>query len=219
MNKYRTLQKLKNSTDEYELLEPHVSITTEIENLASNRHALYFKLANGTQIFLETSRRYAEGNSITHLDFAYRTTQDELMVRSAKVGDGVHRRAHDKSWVTSPYGPDTLAILETMGYKLKTDASFENSLGGYMASKYPTHMPVQVSHPHVPKTSKDAHSRKKQTSRGNNTPSATGPVKEKSDKRIPLKPNSRSMSKDRSPKDQAVDLKNARATLRPTKKK
>ncbi|KAJ9048552.1 hypothetical protein DSO57_1033916 [Entomophthora muscae] len=140
------------------------------------------------------------------------------MVRSAKVGDGVHHRAHDKAWATSPYGPNTLAILETMGYKLNAAATFENSLEGYMASKYPSYMPAQVSHPNVPKTSKDVHSRKNQTSRGNNVPSATGPVKAENDKRIPLKPNKFSLSKDKSAKGQTLDFKNARAALRPTKK-
>ncbi|KAJ9078694.1 hypothetical protein DSO57_1003965 [Entomophthora muscae] len=130
-------QVLRKYVDRSITLAPrHLKTMKKIETYATKPMGLYFKL--GTEkVYLETrSNTFGHEASLSHLDSSYRTTDDMLMTRTSRVGHGVHERASNPSWPTSPFGSRTLGILETIGYRLNKNPSFEKSLGGFMAKRH-----------------------------------------------------------------------------------
>ncbi|KAJ9086273.1 hypothetical protein DSO57_1005838 [Entomophthora muscae] len=114
----------------------HLKTMKTIEAYATKPLGLYFKL--GTEkVYLDT-RSTTSGleASLSHLDSIYTSTDDMLMTRSSLLGHGVHERASNPSWPTSPFGSRTLGILEAIGYKLNHQPSFEKSLGGFLANRH-----------------------------------------------------------------------------------
>ncbi|KAJ9049885.1 hypothetical protein DSO57_1019927 [Entomophthora muscae] len=112
------------------------AILKNIHSAATKPKGLYFRTKYGNEIFLETqSKPFDFGSSISHLDISYSDTDEMLMIKSIVDGHGVHDRATNKAWKTSPIGPLTLEILETIGYKRNKMATFENSLGGFVTKK------------------------------------------------------------------------------------
>ncbi|KAJ9086271.1 hypothetical protein DSO57_1005835 [Entomophthora muscae] len=125
--------KAEYAKDEPILPSSHFLDTMEkIETSATMRDGLYCKLKT-EKVYLETgTSTFVQGSSISHLDFRYKITNDMLMVKSSAMGHGVHERANNTYWPTSPFGNRTLGILEAIGYKLNHQPSFEKSLSGYL---------------------------------------------------------------------------------------
>ncbi|KAJ9086275.1 hypothetical protein DSO57_1005839 [Entomophthora muscae] len=119
--------------DEPILPSSHFLDTMEkIETSATTRDGLYFKLKT-ENVYLETgTSTFVQGGSLSHLDYIYKLTNDTVMTKSSAMGHGVHERANNTYWPTSPFGTRTLGILEAIGYKLNHRPSFEKSLSGYL---------------------------------------------------------------------------------------
>ncbi|KAJ9087728.1 hypothetical protein DSO57_1030393 [Entomophthora muscae] len=79
---------------------------------------------------LETSLSpFQLGSSVSHLSHAkYDNSRDLLMTHRISGNNNLaaYIKANGK-WLTSPYGPDTLAILQTIGYTLNPNPSLKNN--------------------------------------------------------------------------------------------
>ncbi|KAJ9071643.1 hypothetical protein DSO57_1034973 [Entomophthora muscae] len=79
---------------------------------------------------LETSLSpFQLGSSVSHLSHAkYDNSRDLLMTHRISGNNNLaaYIKANGK-WLTSPYGPDTLAILQTIGYTLNPNPSLVNA--------------------------------------------------------------------------------------------
>ncbi|KAJ9070217.1 hypothetical protein DSO57_1010702 [Entomophthora muscae] len=117
------------TSDKAQLTDYHLGIAKKIEALATKRGRLYFKTLKGNEVLLDTNGKYNSGKSISHLDLANKATREALMVKNTGLAKGIHNMEFD-GWLTSPFGPLTLEILETMGYQLNPKPLYENSLLG-----------------------------------------------------------------------------------------
>ncbi|KAJ9053874.1 hypothetical protein DSO57_1020182 [Entomophthora muscae] len=109
--------------------EYHLGIAKKIEALATTKGGLYFKTLNGNKVILDTDGEYDFYSSVFHLDQMYNETREALMTKDLRLAKGIHNMEAD-GWLTSPFGPLTLEILETMGYQLNPKPIYEDSLIG-----------------------------------------------------------------------------------------
>ncbi|KAI9291180.1 hypothetical protein K502DRAFT_297340, partial [Neoconidiobolus thromboides FSU 785] len=96
------------------------NIAKDLTKQVTIKDNLFFQINKDTLITLETSLvPYAPGSSISHLDKSkYLNTADSLMCYRMEDKDIYEIMKSIGTWNTAPYGPNTLAILEAMGYTL-----------------------------------------------------------------------------------------------------
>ncbi|KAJ9073845.1 hypothetical protein DSO57_1012175 [Entomophthora muscae] len=90
--------------------------------------AFYFKTSQGTRVNLEHSIK--DGIKLDHLNKEdYINTKDQIALAKRRKGRGISDMfQRDQEWPTSPYGPETLKVLTTLGYKLNPSPKYENSM-------------------------------------------------------------------------------------------
>ncbi|KAJ9069250.1 hypothetical protein DSO57_1020337 [Entomophthora muscae] len=117
------------TSDKAQLTDYHLDIAKQIEDKVTKRGKLYFKTLKGNEVLLDTKGEFTPGKSISHLDLGYKLTREELMIKNTGFGKGIHNMEFDR-WLTSPFGPLTLEILETIGYQLNPKPLYDKSLLG-----------------------------------------------------------------------------------------
>ncbi|KAI9292798.1 hypothetical protein K502DRAFT_351624, partial [Neoconidiobolus thromboides FSU 785] len=113
------------------------NIAKDLTKQVTIKDNLFFQINKDTLITLETSLvPYAPGSSISHLDKSkYLNTADSLMCYRMEDKDIYEVMKSIGTWNTAPYGPNTLAILEAMGYTLTKNPSQEHSYNMLFTSK------------------------------------------------------------------------------------
>ncbi|KAJ9071285.1 hypothetical protein DSO57_1038442 [Entomophthora muscae] len=127
-------------------LKPHESLKSRIfsfphhvllKKLAkSSKDSLSFQTLKGDKIKLNPSSFFSF-NTPDHLDSSmYAYTRDEAMIPHTLPGIGLHDLFNcEKNWITSPFGPDTLEVLATLGYIINPSPMYEDSLEFYYAKQ------------------------------------------------------------------------------------
>ncbi|KAJ9086928.1 hypothetical protein DSO57_1038489 [Entomophthora muscae] len=112
--------------------QPHYKIFKE---LSSSSNHDYFNASNNIKVYLKTSSVFSS-MSLSHIDSStYKNTRDETMMAKSGSGVGLHDLFHDDAkWLTSPFGPKTLAILATLGYRINPNPDYERSMESHYAS-------------------------------------------------------------------------------------
>ncbi|KAJ9090022.1 hypothetical protein DSO57_1006724 [Entomophthora muscae] len=112
--------------------QPHYKIFKE---LSSSSNHDYFNASNNIKVYLKTSSVFSS-MSLSHIDSStYKNTRDETMMAKSGSGVGLLDLFHDDAkWLTSPFGPKTLAILSTLGYRINPNPDYERSMESHYAS-------------------------------------------------------------------------------------
>ncbi|KAJ9061157.1 hypothetical protein DSO57_1023286 [Entomophthora muscae] len=150
MNTQNQIPLAKDKHETPQLLSFHQLKIAQLGKLVTTPKELHFKTIHGNNVLLYTGWSYNPGASISHLDASYIGTQEMLMTSSGHHRTGVHN-AESNCWNTSPFGPLTLEIMETLGYKLNPNPSFENSLHGFKSKKKSTKPSTNLSRKFPPK--------------------------------------------------------------------
>ncbi|KAJ9052156.1 hypothetical protein DSO57_1037060 [Entomophthora muscae] len=98
------------------------------------RNSLYFQTKYGTKINLATG---SEDDSPSHYDLSYENTTDFIMPAGPYPYLYYLQFQNVTSWKTSPIGPKTIEILETLGYKRNPNPSRAKSLLGFYEKMRP----------------------------------------------------------------------------------
>ncbi|KAJ9078998.1 hypothetical protein DSO57_1001221 [Entomophthora muscae] len=112
--------------------QPHYKIFKELSSIFT--HA-YFNASSNIKVYLKTPSIFSS-MSLSHIDSStYKNTRDETMMAKSGSGVGLHDLFHDDAkWLTSPFGPKTLAILATLGYRINPSPDYERSMESHYAS-------------------------------------------------------------------------------------
>ncbi|KAJ9082587.1 hypothetical protein DSO57_1002962 [Entomophthora muscae] len=89
------------------------------------RNSIYFQTKYGTKVNLATDPKIF---SASHYDRSYKNTTDFNMIDVANQYNHTLKFQNITSWKTSPIGPKTIEIFETLGYKRNPNPSRAKSL-------------------------------------------------------------------------------------------
>ncbi|KAJ9068471.1 hypothetical protein DSO57_1028308 [Entomophthora muscae] len=98
--------------DEIILSNHHRIFTTHIKTSTTESGGLYFKTKSGRHVYLKTNIiPFKAGGSISHIDLRYKDSNETLMTRAIKPGQGTNNFAADCTWKTPPLAPSPLKSL------------------------------------------------------------------------------------------------------------
>ncbi|KAJ9072408.1 hypothetical protein DSO57_1027807 [Entomophthora muscae] len=112
------------------LKPPYIETIKELTTLLTTKGSIYFLTINNRKVCIETGYTdFVPGSSVSHLDRAYGSTIEHIMIPSASGENGLDSISRYIGWYTAPYGPLTLEVLATLGYTMK-QPTWGHSLGG-----------------------------------------------------------------------------------------
>ncbi|KAJ9065041.1 hypothetical protein DSO57_1024018 [Entomophthora muscae] len=116
--------------DKVQLSDYHLEKFEQFKKYAAAPKRFYFKTSTGDHIYLDTNPPFVPGASLSHIDDMYKDGEEALMTKAEPKHTGVHD-VDFKGWKTSPFGPKTLRIMETLGYTLNPKPHRKKSLLGF----------------------------------------------------------------------------------------
>ncbi|KAJ9078997.1 hypothetical protein DSO57_1001210 [Entomophthora muscae] len=134
-NQLRSLGPINSSTKDKRIGNPHLKVFKTLTALIRNNY--YFNTSSHQQLKLKGYSILSDLD-LSHLDSSFYKQQDEAIIPDFWPKEGLYNLFNSQNkWLTSPFGPNSLAILATLGYKINPTPNYEHSLEHFYAKLHP----------------------------------------------------------------------------------